>query len=301
MSDTKNFYINSTKIETRKHTVLDAILEAGFCIPHSCKDGRCESCEVTELSSGNSFLACQKGVQEGYRYHAVNFTKTRLPIELNLPVKLFDISNLGNFIKITLKFSKSLIIDALPGQYLDLVIDDIIRSYSIFTVDNEKKVLQLVISPKFGGYGSSYFSDKRNIGKLLRVIGPKGSFVVDELEKCNHIFVCSGSGIVPVYNMLSSIQCLPRKSKVFWGVRYKCDFTEAISHQFNDIIDVFYSGEVESDYIQSGRLPLGKILSTLNEKSFLYGCGNVGMLKDLQMAVSKLEINYHGFKVDPFY
>ena len=301
MSDIKNFYVNNIKIETNKHNILDAILETGYCMSHSCKDGRCGSCEITELNSGKRFLACQTGFKEGFHYETENFTKTRLPIELNIPVKLSDISTQGNFIKVTLNFSKSLMIKALPGQYLDLVINDNTRSYSIFNIDNKKKVLEFVISPKADGYGSNYFLNQKNIGKILRAKGPKGSFIVDEVENCNHIFVCSGSGIVPVYNMLSSLKGLPESSKVYWGVKHKCDFTEAISYRFRESIDIFYSRETKIDNIQSGRLPLEKILSTLNEKTFLYGCGNVEMLKDLQMVMSRIGVDCRGFKMDPFY
>ena len=96
MSNFKSFYVNNTKIETDKHTVLDAILDAGYCLSHSCKDGRCETCTIRDVRSGEDFLACQNSFKEGFYYEAESFSRTRLPAELNIAVKIFNITAWNN-------------------------------------------------------------------------------------------------------------------------------------------------------------------------------------------------------------
>ncbi len=97
-----------------------------------------------------------------------------------------------------------------PGQYLTLQTavdgESVRRSYSICSGVNDED-LQVAVKRVEGGLFSNYVNDSLQVGDVLDVMSPQGSFYVElnpEIKR-NYLFIASGSGITPVVSNIKSI------------------------------------------------------------------------------------------------
>lgn len=102
--------------------------------------------------------------------------------------------------------------DFIPGQFvtLDLPIHEQRnkrwRSYSIASLPDGGKLIELVVVLLEGGAGSGYLFNDVAVGSVLTLRGPQGVFVLPEQRDHPLYFICTGTGIAPFRSMLLYIE-----------------------------------------------------------------------------------------------
>lgn len=114
------------------------------------------------------------------------------------------------------------------GQYVSLKINEKgeRRSYSIASTPDETHGFDLLVEMVPEGKGSAYLA-RLAIGAQVEVLGPLGRFVVKQESKIKkHLFVATGSGIVPIWSMINDLlinKKLLEPIRLHWGMKHESD------------------------------------------------------------------------------
>jgi CDP-4-dehydro-6-deoxyglucose reductase len=190
-------------------SVLEALEEAKFTIPYSCRAGLCHSCmmqaegEVPAASqqglsasqiAQNCFLACC------CHPHADLTIRLRGTADLSqgkvvTRIKLNE-SVLALFIQVDFRW--------FAGQYLTLWKNELEgRSYSIASRCDEKKIIELHIKRHDQGLVSRWLHDEVSVDDMLKLSEPIGDcFYTDEHHHKPIVMACTGTGLAPLYGIL---------------------------------------------------------------------------------------------------
>lgn len=236
---------NKSFIGSNDLTILESALKSNVYLEYSCKSGRCGICktellegEVTELhpqialndleKQSDIILTCCCAPKSNIVLNAEDLialkgieTKT-LPVRISVLKKhTFDI------IEVILRFPPSITFEFLNGQYLDVIQNNIRRSYSIASTSNQKEI-RLLVKRFDNGKMSNYLFNYAQENDLLRVEGPKGTFFLrDKTEPL--LFLATGTGIAPVISILKGLDENPDYQQqnpisLYWGNRYPDEF-----------------------------------------------------------------------------
>jgi len=170
-----------------KETVLDGLLRHGVAVRSSCRTGICQSCIMRamdhapppesqkglreSLKSRNHFLACQ--------CHPATDMEVALPGDEDLPwysaevvakEKLSD-----RVVQLTLHRPENFSFQA--GQFINVMHDDVIRSYSIASVPHPQSTIELHIYRIDNGRMSTWIHNRLTVGEHLQIQGPFGDCV----------------------------------------------------------------------------------------------------------------------------
>jgi len=228
--------------------VLDAALEAGLNLPHSCKGGNCGACrarllegEVTypngrplglsdaEVADG-FILLCQARAVSDLRIEAFERSAPGTSAIKRIPgriVRLNPLSHdvLGAFLRLPAAEG----FDFQPGQYIDVMLPGgRRRSFSIASPPHDSRLLELHIRRVQGGeFTEPLFADPdvhRERGMLLSIEGPLGQFVYRP-DDVPMLLVGGGTGLAPLKSILRHVieNNLPRHLTLYWGVRSERD------------------------------------------------------------------------------
>ena len=138
-----------------------------------------------------------------------------------------------------------------PGQYLTFSIDlpaspsgllrTIVRCYSLSDQPNGetyritvKRMPAPAARPALpAGAASTYLHDAIQVGDLLKVNVPAGSFVLDTTSDTAAVFIAGGIGVTPMISMIAwSLAYRPERPLfLFYGVRNSAD------HAFKDLLE----------------------------------------------------------------
>lgn len=97
------------------------------------------------------------------------------------------------------------------GQHLPIKIrvdqEELRRSYSISSSPDSLQGLRITVKRVDGGRVSNYINDYVQVGDVIEVGEPAGKFVLDAQadERRTHYFFGAGSGITPLYAMMSAV------------------------------------------------------------------------------------------------
>lgn len=106
------------------------------------------------------------------------------------------------------------------GQFVNIkVAENTRRSYSILDTP-ENEMLQIAAKIIDDGTASERFKEAK-IDEEFEVKGPFGHFVLDEETDDEHVFIATGTGVVPFYNMLKHYATHDKKRKfaLIFGAR----------------------------------------------------------------------------------
>lgn len=226
-------------------SVLVAAQRAGLALPYSCLAGVCGSCKAT-LVSGECFyprnppialnaseqarhqvLLCQAvpacDLLIAAREVASVADMPRRPFTL----ELVDKSLLGADVALlTLLSARGERMRRLPGQYLDVLLDDgKRRAFSIANAPHDDDTLELHVRRVAGGGFTSWVFDEMAVGALLHVEGPLGTFVPREDSERPILMVAGGTGFAPVKALIEHFLHLGslRPISLYWGARAAAD------------------------------------------------------------------------------
>ncbi len=213
-----------------------------------------------------------------------------------------------------------------PGQHLcfRFVVNGVEerRMYSLHNSPYVKALYQVTVKIQKDGLISNYMANNLKAGDILEVSVPQGDFMVKPDEKAgkNYYFFAAGSGITPIYSMLTSIMLAEPNSKAFllygnrsvpgilfgselleWQAKYpeRLKITQTLSKRFLDFSITPWNGK-------RGRINEELVKTFLYEnrsdaeKSEYYICGPDGMNQMVQdvlidMGVSSKDIHFEYF------
>lgn len=215
-----------------------------------------------------------------------------------------------------------------PGQYLTFRLPTgsdrapLVRCYSLsdrprqdFYRTTIKRIASPVGRPDAPpGRGSSFFHDCVNVGDILDVRAPAGTFLIDPLATEPVVLLGAGIGVTPLVSMLEAIANAGRKREVFvlFGFRSGAEhaFKErlaalAAAHP-NIRLHVSYSAPRETDVLyrdfnHHGRITLDRVRQVLPSNNYrFYLCGPAALMESLvpalwQWGVPESHVHFEAF------
>jgi CDP-4-dehydro-6-deoxyglucose reductase len=229
-------------------TLLAAGLRHGLALPFGCQSGSCGSCRV-HLKSGEIAYPPQYSSapppalsdaerDAGYILMCLAHARSDLTLALHqppqldslrprqLPVRALKKEWLAHdVLGLTLKLPKGDGFQYLPGQYIDLLLDEgRRRSFSLANRPNGE-TLELHIRVTPNGRFAQWAAHEMPERAILRLEGPLGAFYLrDDCER-PIIMMAGGTGIAPIHAMLEALlgQRTPRPVELYWGARAERD------------------------------------------------------------------------------
>jgi ferredoxin-NADP reductase/MOSC domain-containing protein YiiM/ferredoxin len=189
--------------------------------------------------------------------------------------------------------------DAQPGQYLtvrvqpDAAAPPLTRSYSLSDVDERG----YRISVKREGAASRYLHDHVEVGDLLDVAAPRGSFVLRDGTR-PVVLISAGVGATPVLAMLHALARAHSTRQVWWlhGARNRDE--HAFGAEVDGLLGALANGNRvlaysqppdgdARDYDLSGRLDLAALERTgVPKDADFYLCGPDGFMRAIGAALT---------------
>jgi CDP-4-dehydro-6-deoxyglucose reductase, E3 len=231
----------------RGQTVLDASLDAGLNLPHSCKSGHCTSCRarlvsgeieyprgrpvgITESESGAGLvLLCQAHARSPLVIEARRIASVADVEIKTLPCRIERLVRLSpDVMQVFLRLPAVEALAFQPGQYLDVLLEDgRRRSFSIASPPHDAKLLELHVRYVPGGGFTERLFSSMGAGTLLSIEGPIGQFVYEHGPK-PMLLVAGGTGFAPLKSMLRHIleRGQRRDMHLYWGARTPVDLYE---------------------------------------------------------------------------
>jgi CDP-4-dehydro-6-deoxyglucose reductase, E3 len=303
-------------------SILESARKASFTFNHSCLSGRCSECRVKVISGNFEMSSTPEGltdkeIQEGYclsciakplsdiELEEVSFIEGVLPEVKTLPAKISILEFLSeDVVKVTLRTPPNKSLEFLAGQYIDLSINSIRRSYSIASTPSDSEI-ELLIKNYRGGQFSNYLFNESKVNDLLRIEGPKGTYILPKKLPQNLIFVSTGTGIAP---NISIIRSALREEKInknritlIHGQRTAKEHIYSIEEALNEIeIIKCTSREIVEGYVHGYIQDAIKELDLNISESMFFACGNPEMIKDLKVQMADMGLEERNFKSDVF-
>jgi CDP-4-dehydro-6-deoxyglucose reductase len=302
-----------------EETILDGALRNNIFLEYSCKDGRCKSCKTQLVSGETSLIAVENSLTDHEKEASYILTCLRKPLsdvyirsenlgKYNLskssivPARISTIDQLSQDVfLVKLRFPPSFKNIFQPGQYLDLIVGSIKRSYSI-TSAPELDGVELIIKSYPNGVMSNYLENEAKENDLVRVEIPKGTFFLRENKGLkNLILIANGTGIASFKSMLSSNQCQSiiksfHKVILLWGIQTPRDQYWAPDFEFLDFYPVYSRVSDKKVYVQDYLAQLGLNMS----ESVIYACGSNAMISDVRQQAIKYGLIEEHFYADVF-
>jgi CDP-4-dehydro-6-deoxyglucose reductase, E3 len=191
-------------------TALDALLEAGEHIPHSCRSGACGACLV-RATAGDIPPESQRGLRDvwkaqGYLYACQCRLRGTLAVEpmgegLRVAAEVVERAALSPSVaRVLVRLAAPL--EAMAGQYVTLHRDEVARSYSIAARHGDR-VIELHVRRLPGGQMSPYLCDEAAPGDPLTVQGPFGYCVYMPGNPAQPLLLAgTGTGLSPLWGVL---------------------------------------------------------------------------------------------------
>lgn len=230
-------------------TVLDAALNAGINLPHSCRAGHCSSCRARILQGsvtypkGRPLGLMIEEEREGFallcQAHPATAELTLEVRQIVPPTPDIQVKTLpcriertrplaADVMQIFLRLPSNETFHFAAGQYLDFLLSrNRRRSFSIASPPHDSALLELhVRRVDDGEFTRTLFGENRP--SVLRMEAPLGQFWFREESHRPAILIAGGTGFAPLKAMLRHL--LERRDgrslHLFWGARSQEDLYE---------------------------------------------------------------------------
>ncbi len=227
-------------------TVLEAAQRAGVALPYSCRAGVCGSCKAT-LLEGECIYPRNPPVglnASAIARHAVLLCQAVPASDLLLEAR--EVPSVAEMARRQLdvvvaqkwRLAPDVVglrllpapgerrLRRLPGQYLDVLLDDgRRRPFSIANGPQPDGAIELHVRHVSGGGFTSYAADTLQVGDTLRIEGPLGTFVPREDSERPMLFMAGGTGFAPIKAIVEHFIALGtrRPMHLYWGARSSAD------------------------------------------------------------------------------
>lgn len=235
-------------------SVLSAGLRHGVTLNYGCRDGACGSCMGKLVTGAIAYpqgtlppAISQQEAAQGYALFCQARPRADLVIEAKvveqvgqlraktLPVRVRRIERVtDDVIVLFLQLPAGERLQFQAGQWLEFLLKDgSRRAFSIANPPNDDELIELHVRHVEGGRFTEHVFNKLKEGALLRVEGPRGTFVLREDSPRPIVMMAGGTGIAPLKGMIEHAFYigLDRPMHLFWGVRSRADL------YLNDLIE----------------------------------------------------------------
>lgn len=316
--------LNSTTtfLAEKNQSIFESSLKNGLTLKHSCLQGRCSECKVKVVAGDYKMSSAQEGlsdseVQDGYSLSCitmplsdivleeVDFFEGTLPSVRTIPAKISHLEFLSeNIAMVTLRTPPNKQLEFVAGQYIDLSVGNIRRSYSIASTPSDSGI-KLLIKLYPNGSFSNYIFNEARINDLLRIEGPKGTYVLPNVIPKKLLFVSTGTGISP---NLSMIKDAIQKGKIaksqitlIHGQRSALEHVYSLDKEIQGIEYILATSRESTDgYINGYVQDVVKSLDFDLTETIVFACGNPQMIKDLKSQMVLMGLKEKNFKSDIF-
>lgn len=228
--------------------LLFTLQDEGIFIPSACGGkGTCAYCKVKVLEGGGSVLPTETPyLTEGELEENVRLScqvKVRNDLAIEIPEELFLIKEFN--VKVDRLEDLTLYIKGLtlvivepeegitfkPGQYVQLEIPKYklsstpeFRAFSMASIPDENKKIELYIGLVEKGIVSTYVHDYLKEGDELVMRGPFGDFYYRDSGR-EILTIATGTGLAPIMSILRYMrkEKVQRKATLFFGTRIEED------------------------------------------------------------------------------
>ncbi|WP_340621454.1 FAD-binding oxidoreductase [Xenorhabdus siamensis] len=304
----------------KSKTVLESALESGVVLEYSCKNGSCGMCESVLIAgevsdkqenvykTGDRFLTCQcKPTSDEVTIEAEYYPELAEITQKIVPCKVSSTNIIADeYIIIKFRLPPTASFAFLPGQYINLHYQGIVRSYSIANA-NIQDGIELHIRRVNNGAMSGLLFNNLAINTLLRLEGPMGTFFVrDDVRPI--IFLAGGTGFAPVKSMVEKLiqQDSKRDIHIYWGMNNSSDFYSNLPIEWADkhenirYVPVI-SGEDSQWSGRKGFVHKAVIEDFHSLSTFaVYACGSPMMIEAARADFVKKELSGKHFFSDAF-
>ncbi|MEZ5442685.1 MAG: 2Fe-2S iron-sulfur cluster-binding protein [Lysobacterales bacterium] len=229
-------------------TVLSAARRQGRALPYSCLSGRCGSCRghlvsgtvdypfnppqalsPTELATGEVLL-CQAVPRSDLEIAIREVDAVRgIPLR-RLTVRVERLQRLAaDVMGLSLRPEEEPLA-WLPGQYLDVLLDDgRRRAFSIANAPRPDGLIELHVRKVSGGGFSEHVFSTLQLGMPLQIEAPLGTFVPRADSDRPMLLVAGGTGFAPIKAIIEHLlrqfaeRPAPRPVQLYWGARAPAD------------------------------------------------------------------------------
>ena len=285
-------------------SILDAARGQGVALEYSCRTGRCGMCKAmvqsgtTRLLRPESESLTPDEASEGVILTCCRAADSDVSLDVEplerlsglevrtIPSRIVSIGHLApTIVHVILKTPPASQMRFLPGQYIDVLVNGIRRSYSLANALRDDGLLELIVKRYPGGKMSEYWFEQAKPNDLLRIEGPFGTFFMRDEAPTNIVFLATGTGIAPVKALLEELARDPQRAtrhriSVFWGNREAENFCwDPVSLGLDMAFHHFLSGDSldwsgARGYVQDAALRHGIDL----QDAVVYACGSTAMI-----------------------
>jgi CDP-4-dehydro-6-deoxyglucose reductase, E3 len=228
-------------------SVLEAALNAGLNLPHSCKSGHCASCRAllkqgeiaypngrpvgitAEEAQAGGVLLCQARAASNVVVEARLIANVGEVDIKTLPCRIARLTPLAaDVMQVFLRLPAVEKLEFRSGQYLDVLLSGgRRRSFSIASPPHDSELLELHVRRVPGGGFTEQLFGESAPGALLRIEGPIGQFVYRP-GTAPLLMIGGGTGFAPLKSMLrhSLENGEQREIHLYWGARTAQDLYE---------------------------------------------------------------------------
>lgn len=310
LNNGKGFSLNQNE------NLLQAALQQGLVLEHSCKTGRCGVCKAKVITGETTVLQNEESLseqeqQDGFILTCCRTATTNVSLDIEdlgflagietktLPCRIDALAKLSNdVIQVTLRLPPNQPLRFLSGQYIDLIANGIRRSYSIANAPRDDNKLVLEVRQVEKGQMSDYLFHAAKVNDLLRIEGPLGTFCLRETTK-TPLFIATGTGIAPIKAMIESLPS-NQPITVYWGGRVAEDiYWKAIPENVTLIPVLSRADDAWQGmrgYVQNSLLADYSDLSGF----VVYACGSEAMIRDAKSSFVKSGLSEKDFYSDAF-
>lgn len=287
-------------------SVLAAAERNNIIFPSGCKSGGCGNCIGTcssgdyDLKNYSASVLSEENIKNGGILMCQTFPQTNLEVEVAYDKSKILFQQLSpNKAKVTEvvflnETTVKLVIQTedffsfVAGQYVDLVLNGIKRSYSLSNSPNFENKLEFLIKIKEGGLFSEELKNVKENDEII-VFGPLGNFMLDEQSLSPKWFVAGGTGLAPIVSMLKTMAEFNNDSEVnlYFGVNnlkdlFFVDELDALKKTLKLKVFISINNE-ESQYYKGFPSDLvSKDLKETNQKPDIYICGPDALLNKIK-------------------
>lgn len=221
-------------------TVLEAVEQAGYAIPYSCRKGVCSSCEGTIVSGAamvrgqglitgpaDRVLLCQTRPRGDVTIAPARIRRAGVIDRKRIDCRVRKIDRpAADVAVIRLRLPIGLRAPFCAGQYLRVMMaDGDSRNYSMANPPHRNDEIELHIRHVAGGKFSESVLATLDRGSTLTIELPYGEFTLGENRESQAILLATGTGFAPIKSIVEDqIQRgLRRPIHLYWGANRESD------------------------------------------------------------------------------
>ncbi|UOP05388.2 2Fe-2S iron-sulfur cluster-binding protein [Conchiformibius kuhniae] len=242
-------------------TILAAALRNGHNLPHACQSGVCGSCRARlvsgkvlpngeyddyvltpdEHAAGMVLLCCNRADGD-VEVDMPAYAGAKAVTVRTVPARVLSVDVRGADIAVLkVALPKAPPFKFYAGQYMDVLLKDGSRSYSVANAPAQTDVLEFHIRRHDKGLFSPMLFDGRvKTGTILRLRGPLGGFTLNGESSRPMIFLGTGTGFAPLKSLLAHLaDTAPyRPVHLYHGVRHADELYD--ESELNNLLSRLY-------------------------------------------------------------